>query len=257
MNVSITPRTRNFLAGFLTGIAVSAVNFKLDSDGPPWIAALVLTLFAISFAAARPLAAWVCSLGVALGPIAAAAVVNHRFSIGLALALLIGAPAYILGGLCGRLFKRVWLPGIIAAIPALAGTALLVLTPAIVSYRQTVQLQRREDAVLNKLKSLREAELSFAAATPGHHYTCEGPELAGANSDAWFTYVPAGAQGKEWLFEDGYLFHLECSGAVKPVAFRIVAYPAQRIRSKGRAFCIALSGAIQIADRADELTCTQ
>lgn len=257
MTVSIAPRTRNFLAGFITGIAVSAVNLKLDPSGPPWIVALILTLFALSFAAARPLAAWVCSFGIALGPAAVAAITHRRFSIGLALVLLSGTPAWILGGFCGRLFKRFWLPGVIAAIPALAGTALLVFTPAIVSYRQAVQLQRREDAVLNKLKSLREAELSFAAATPDRHYTCEGPELPGARSDAWFSYVPAGAPGKEWLLEHGYLFHLECSGAVKAVAFRIVAYPAPRVKGGGRAFCIALSGAIQIADRADELTCTQ
>ena len=257
MTVSIPPRTRNFLAGFLTGLTVSAVNLKLDPNGPQWIVSLVLTLFALSFAAARPLAAWVCSIGIALGPLAVAGFVNRRFSIGLALALLAGAPACILGGFSGRLFKRFWLPGVVAAIPALAGIALLVFTPAIVSYRQAAQLQKREHAVLNKLKSLREAELSFAAGTPDRHYTCEGPELPGTNSDAWFTYVPAGAPRKEWLIDHGYLFHLECSGAVEPVAFRIVAYPAPHGKDGGRAFCIGLSGAIQIADRADELTCTQ
>ena len=257
MNVSIPPRARNFLAGFITGVVVSAINVKLDRNGPPWMAGLVLTLFALSFAVARPLAAWVCSIGIALGPVAVAGVVNRRFSDGLVLAMLTGVPAFILGGLCGRLFKRFWLPGVIAAIPALAGTALLVFTPAMVAHRQAVQLQNREDAVLNKLRALREAELSFAQATPDRHYTCEGPDLPGASSNAWFTYMPEGAPRKEWLLDHGYLFHLECSGAVKAVAFRIVAYPVQPEKDRGHAFCIARSGAIQTADRADELTCTQ
>jgi hypothetical protein len=159
----------------------------------------------------------------------------NLWPIGLAMWLVLGFPAPIIGGALGRTLHRVRIPRALYFIPLAGGLAIGALLPRLQSaeYRSVVQ------QMPSLLQRIYQAQLSYQAARPDHTFACDGRQLPDVATLRW---TSAGGHTARLLIVGHYSVVLECRDAQHTDRFRVRAFSRHNRTRTDPAFLIDQTG---------------
>ncbi len=214
---------------------------------PASLSVAIFFLIGLTFGLARSQAIRIAGLLVGSGPLILAAMKIFRdisrdpsshnlfpFELASAFALSL-APAFggiTSGYLAQKLFR---VRPVMMLVPGSAAAALIVLSPVIT--RSIEQHDQRR--AIQILRRLWQAEQTYAAASPNHRFTCEGPKLPGFEHQQWFAWTQLGLTTKDHMNDAGFFFQLRCGALSRGDDLLITARS-----SGGQENCIDRAGAM-------------
>jgi hypothetical protein len=210
-------------AGVLTPLPLLLLFTGLQSaaaaSGAPvigWKISLVAAfLFALAIALCRPLrpAPYAGALAPAFAPwyflLAGATRSSNLFGLALILVGFGGVAVAVSVALLAAFARRRQLPAWIPAVPAAA--AALLLMAGWQSARSGARVQSVR--ILALLQQIQAAEQAYAAASPSHGYTCNGPDLSSVKGVDWRADYNLGGADRNQAEYDGYWILLRCEPA--------------------------------------------
>lgn len=163
----------------------------------------------------------------------------NLWPIGLAMSLILGFPAPLIGGAIGRVLARMPVPKFVYALPLAAALGIGASLPVI----QQAEYRRIEtDEIPALLKRIYAAEISFRARRADQAFTCDGRQLPEVRNVRW----TRSEEGTFTVVQHYTITLEECPNEASPHRFRLTAFSRGQTRT-GPRFSIDETGELVIS----------
>jgi hypothetical protein len=227
--MAVRKHLASITAGFLTPIpllfllkVLQSVAAASSSPALGWKPTITASfLFALGIALFRPVDPVL--YGASLAPsfavwsyiFAGAARSGNLICLTLIISFVLGVSLGLAAGLLGWFIRRLSVPSWSPAAPMLAAFLVIV----VFSLRDSAEGSDETTKIVAFLQQIRDAEQSYAAGSPDHAYTCNGPDLPSIRGIEWRTDYNLGGTNRNQGEHDRFWIVLRCSpGEVRATA---------------------------------------
>lgn len=221
--VSVVAAAATLLAFFLLLIAFGGVQSLFSTGSTRLLVMATLVLVACGTAMLRPIVPLAYALTLALlFPLTVVALTASNPSnlagfvlwVSVIVGISVAVPVALVGTFAHMWPTPRWAPFIVAG----AGVASCI----VLQVWSQSQIIDHEQAAMERIRQIRDAEEAFAAQRPDHAYTCNGPDLPLQGID-WRNNVALGTSQKNEAQLKGYWIYLTCQASAHPRYFSIQA----------------------------------